>query len=178
MNAINNSDIKVLRSRTGAGVMDCKKALLACSGNIDEAGDWLRKKGIASSNKKADRETPEGVIALAIEGNKASIIELNSETDFVAKNKMFQDLANIIASSLLNAKQDIVLDDFLNSIVVDKDAKIKDLIAEHISIIGENIRLSRIHKIECQDDVIIASYMHGSLSQNIGKIGVLAIRYG
>ena len=96
------SDVKELREKTGAGMMDCKKALEACEGNMDKAVDWLREKGIAKAAKKSDRIAAEGMAAVLVKGNDAAIIEVNSETDFVAKNDTFKALVNEIKAELAN----------------------------------------------------------------------------
>ena len=100
---ITASMVKELRESTGAGMLDCKKALEACNGNFDEAVDWLREKGISKAQKKASRIAAEGLAVSKIDGNKAVIVEVNSETDFVAKNEEFKGLVNLIADTLINS---------------------------------------------------------------------------
>jgi elongation factor Ts len=173
--SISASLIKELRNKTGAGMLDCKKALLETNSNIDDAVAWLRKKGLASAGKKAGRETSEGVIAINIDGNNATIIELNSETDFVGKNEKFLNLAKKVVKSAHDYEGDDV-EKFLESGNHDS-TPINELIAEHISIIGENISLKKINKIGVSKGKIIP-YMHNKLVDNIGKIGVVVALEG
>ena len=173
--SISASLIKELRNKTGAGMLDCKKALLETNSNIDDAVAWLRKKGLASAGKKAGRETSEGVIAINIDGNNATIIELNSETDFVGKNEKFLNLAKKVVKSAHDYEGNDV-EKFLESGNHDS-TPINELIAEHISIIGENISLKKINKIGVSKGKIIP-YMHNKLVDNIGKIGVVVALEG
>ncbi|MSO13890.1 translation elongation factor Ts [Rickettsiales endosymbiont of Trichoplax sp. H2] len=173
--SISASLIKELRNKTGAGMLDCKKALLETNSNIDDAVAWLRKKGLASAGKKAGRETSEGVIAINIDGNNATIIELNSETDFVGKNEKFLNLAKKVVKSA-HDYEGVEVEKFLESGNHDS-TPINELIAEHISIIGENISLKKINKIGVSKGKIIP-YMHNKLADNIGKIGVVVALEG
>ncbi len=173
--SISASLIKELRNKTGAGMLDCKKALLETNSNIDDAVAWLRKKGLASAGKKAGRETSEGVIAINIDGNNATIIELNSETDFVGKNEKFLNLAKKVVKSA-HDYEGVEVEKFLESGNHDS-TPINELIAEHISIIGENISLKKINKIGVSKGKII-SYIHNKLADNIGKIGVVVALEG
>ncbi len=173
--SINASMIKELRNKTGAGMLDCKKALEETEANLEEAITWLRKKGLASAGKKAGIETSEGVIATLIDGSKATIIELSSETDFVGKNEKFLNLADTIVKNTHNFKGDS-LSQFLES-GIHNSTPIKDIIAEHISIIGENILLKRFSKISVQNGKLIP-YIHNKLADNMGKIGVVVALEG
>ncbi|RST69973.1 translation elongation factor Ts [Candidatus Aquarickettsia rohweri] len=173
--SISASLIKELRNKTGAGMLDCKKALLETNSNIDDAVAWLRKKGLASAGKKAGRETSEGVIAINIDGNNATIIELNSETDFVGKNEKFLNLAKKVVKSA-HDYEGVEVEKFLESGNHDS-TPINELIAEHISIIGENISLKKINKIGVSKGKIIP-YIHNKLADNIGKIGVVVALEG
>ena len=169
---INTSMVKELREKTSAGMMDCKKALLECAGNLEEAVDWLRTKGLAAASKKADRVASEGVIALATESQRAIALELNAETDFVAKNNKFQSLAKNLANKALehNVKDAISLL-ALNS-PYDSSKTVQEEIVEHIAVIGENITLRRVDYVEISSG-IIGSYVHSSVADGMGKIGVL-----
>ena len=173
--SINTNMIKELRNRTGAAILDCKKALEETNANLEEAITWLRKKGLASAVKKAEREAKEGVIATFIDGNKATIIELSSETDFVGKNEKFLGLADAVVKGAHNFEGDS-LSQFLES-GTHNTTPIKDTIAEHISVIGENILLKRLAKINVQNGKMIA-YIHNKLTSNIGKTGVVVALEG
>ena len=167
--------IKELRHKTGAGILDCKEALKETNANLEEAIVWLRKKGLASAGKKTGRETNEGVIATFIKDNKATVIELSSETDFVSKNEKFLALANSVVKSTHNFEGDS-LSRFLESGIHNK-TPIKDVLAEHISIIGENILLKRFAKVNAQNGKLIP-YIHNKLADGIGKIGVIVALEG
>ena len=173
--SINANMIKELRHKTGAGMVDCKEALKETNGNLEEAITWLRKKGLASAGKKSGRETREGIIATLIDGNDATVIELNSETDFVSKNEKFLTLASSAVQSAHNFKGDS-LSKFLES-GVHNETPIKDILAEHISIIGENILLKRLGKISVKNGKLIP-YIHNKLTDHIGKIGVVVALEG
>ena len=156
-------------------MLDCKKALLETNSNIDDAVAWLRKKGLASAGKKAGRETSEGVVAINIAENNATIIELSSETDFVGKNEKFLNLAQKVVESA-HAYEGADVEKFLES-GRHESTPINELIAEHISIIGENIILKKINKVSVNKGKIIP-YIHNKLSDNIGKIGVVVALEG
>jgi elongation factor Ts len=160
--------IKELRERTGAGMMDCKSALGDTSGDIEQAVDLLRKKGLAKAAKKAGRIAAEGLIGIAAKANKAMVVEVNSETDFVARNDFFQGLVKMIADVALTAGTDIE---------VIKQAKVggitvAEAIADSIAKIGENMTLRRAASLSGGQGVI-ASYVHNAVSENLGKIGVI-----
>ncbi len=158
--------IKELREKTGAGMLDCKKALLENDNDINKASDWLRKKGISSAAKKGERTAAEGVIAVQNHKNNAYIIELNSETDFVAKNETFHKLASDIIDSVKNSDSNNISD-----LKTSTGNSIENEITNAISIIGENIKLRRFSRIKSSG--FISSYIHNSIAENIGKIGVL-----
>lgn len=170
MSKITASDIKALREATGAGMMDCKKALTECDGNSENAKDWLRKKGIASADKKSGRIAAEGLVGFSVNGNEASIIEVNSETDFVAKNDEFQQLVINISKLSLSAKGD--LDALNNTKCQDCDKTIADKITDSIGSIGEKISLRRTAYLSV-DNGVISTYMHNAQCEGLGKIGVL-----
>ena len=163
--------VKELRERTGAGMMDCKQALVETSGNFDKAVDWLRTKGLAAASKKAGRETTEGVVALSVEGNVGVIIELNSETDFVARNDKFQHLAqNILAAA--RGISSGSLDELLSAKYAQGSQTVSEAITEGIAVIGENLSLRKFGRLSVNEGVV-ASYVHNNTMENGGKIGVL-----
>ncbi len=173
MTAISANAIKELRELTSAGMMDCKKALEETKGDFEAAKDWLRAKGLAKAAKKASRIAAEGLVAVAISGNKAGIVELNSETDFVAKNEEFQKLARDIAQTTLGT------DGSLESV---KKAKfgantVEESITNAIAKIGENLNLRRVKLINAKDGKVF-TYVHSAQSEGLGKIGVLVALKG
>lgn len=167
---ISASTIKDLREATGAGMMDCKKALNETNGDIEAAKDWLREKGIAKASKKAGRVAAEGLVGVAIEGNKGAIIELNSETDFVAKNEQFQELVKGFSQVALNINGDINALD--NATCPTTGKKPTEVLTDAIATIGENLSLRRMAALEV-DEGMITSYIHNAQAPNMGKIGVI-----
>lgn len=166
--------IKKLREATGCGIADCNKALSACNDNYEEAVDWLRKKGLSSAAKKSSRNATEGLIGISINGNKASIVEVNSETDFVARNDKFQELVLNCAKACLNVdNSDSVVDDIKNQIIDGK--KITDEFTDKIASIGENLQLRRAKVTKLDGNGAIVSYIHNQVANNLGKIGVLVV---
>lgn len=168
--AITASMVKELREKTGVGMMDCKKALAETNGNIEEAIDWLRAKGLAKAAKKAGRVAAEGLVGVAANGRKAAVIELNSETDFVARNDAFQALVKNIASVALDVEGDV--EALAKAEYPGSSRSIGDEITEAIAKIGENMTLRRVATLEVENGVV-ASYIHNAISDGIGKIGVL-----
>ena len=165
--AITASMVKELREMTGAGMMDCKKALNETNGNMDEAVEFLRKNGEAKAVKKAGRIAAEGIVmADVVDDKKAAIVEVNSETDFVAKNDEFKEfVANVVKQALETSSAD--MDAFLSeSWVADSSQTVKDALVAKIARIGENLNIRRFEKLE--SDGCIVSYIHGG-----GRIGVL-----
>jgi elongation factor Ts len=160
--------VKELRERTGAGMMDCKAALQETNGDMEPAVDLLRKKGLAKAAKKAGRIAAEGLIGLAVEGPKGVLVEVNSETDFVARNDLFQGLVKMIANVALTVGTD------MEKIKAAKigPITIADAIADTIAKIGENMTLRRASQLSVETGVI-ASYVHNSVEEGLGKIGVL-----
>lgn len=154
--------IKKLREATGCGIADCNKALAENKDDFEKSVDWLRKKGLASASKKTGRVTSEGVVAVFIDGNKASVVEVNSETDFVARNQKFQDFVLKISKEAIDYQDDIAK--FQN----DKDEEVK----LQIGVIGENINIRRISSINISQGAIV-SYIHNSIASNMGKIAVI-----
>ena len=155
--AISAKLVKELREKTGAGMMDCKKALEACDGDLEASFDWLREKGIAKAAKKADRIAAEGLTAFVIDGNAASIVEVNSETDFVAKNAEFQELVADIAKVIV-ANQPADLDAALKLQLDGKD--LETVIAEKSGKIGEKLSLRRFAVLTKEDAEVFGAYSH------------------
>ena len=172
MNKVSTSDIKKLRDLTGAGFLDCKKALDDSNSDIDKAIEFLRKKGISTAQKKSDRTASEGLIAISTnELNKeASIIELNSETDFVARNDDFQFFASKLSKINLAQKGD--LDKVMESKYNNTKDKVSDALTNLISKIGENLTIRRVDYINSIDG-FVGTYVHNVEKDNMGKIGVL-----
>jgi elongation factor Ts len=165
---ISASMVKDLREKTGAGMMDCKAALGETQGDMEAAVDWLRKKGLAKAAKKAGRVAAEGLIAVRVAGPKGVLVEVNSETDFVARNDMFQGLVKMIAQVALDVGADV------DKI---KAAKAGDITVEHaladaVATIGENMTLRRADGLSVGQGAI-GSYVHNSVTDGLGKIGVL-----
>jgi elongation factor Ts len=165
---ISASLVKELRDKTGAGMMDCKAALADTSGDIEAAVDWLRKKGLAKAAKKAGRIAAEGLIGLALAAKKGAVVEVNSETDFVARNDLFQGLVRMIAQVALDVGADV---ERIKAAKVG-DATVADALSSAIATIGENMTLRRAAELSVAQGVV-ASYVHNSVSEGLGKIGVL-----
>ena len=160
--------VKELRERTGAGMMDCKAALQETGGEMEQAVDLLRKKGLAKAAKKAGRIAAEGLIGLAVEGQKGVVVEVNSETDFVARNELFQGLVKMIANVALTVGADVEKIKAAKVGTISIDVAIADNVAK----IGENMSLRRASALSVGKGVI-ASYVHNSIDEGLGKIGVL-----
>ena len=160
--------VKELREKTGAGMMDCKTALSETAGDMEAGVDWLRKKGLSKAAKKAGRVAAEGLIGTALAGTKGSVVEVNSETDFVARNDLFQGLVKMIAQVALDVGTDV------EKVKAHKvgGQTIADALADTIAKIGENMTLRRIEVLAVSSGVV-ASYVHNSVSEGLGKIGVL-----
>lgn len=162
--------VKELREKTGAGMMDCKKALNECNGDITASIDWLREKGIAKSAKKESRIAAEGLANIYINGNKAVILEVNSETDFVSKNEEFTSMIDTIGNSILNSNAES-LEDVLK--INTDEGTIEDLIIAKTAKIGEKLSLRRLEVVEKNDNEVFGSYLHMG-----GKIAVLTVLKG
>lgn len=160
--------VKDLREKTGAGMMDCKKALIETNGDFENAVDWLRTKGLAAAAKKAGRIAAEGLVAASVDGTTGAIVELNSETDFVARNEKFQGLVSAITKLALKAK-DI---GSLKAAAMPSGKTVEEEVTENIATIGENLSLRRVESLSVSDGVV-ASYVHNSVSEGMGKIAVL-----
>ncbi len=155
--AISAQLVKELRDKTGAGMMDCKKALTETDGNIDQAIDWLREKGISKAAKKADRIAAEGLCNIAVNGNEAIVLELNSETDFVAKNKEFLQLLDNVTNAVLNSSAT----NLEEALLVEFDGKSLDqILIEATAKIGEKLSLRRVSRILKNDDQAFGAYKH------------------
>jgi elongation factor Ts len=160
--------VKELRDKTGAGMMDCKAALGETGGDLESAVDWLRKKGLAKAAKKAGRVAAEGLIGIAIAPNKGIVVEVNSETDFVARNDLFQGLVKMIADVALTTGTDV------QKILAGRvgDRTVADAITETIAKVGENMTLRRAAALSVGKGVV-ASYVHNSVIDGLGRIGVI-----
>jgi elongation factor Ts len=165
---ISASMVKELRDITGAGMMDCKAALGETSGNVEAAVDWLRKKGLSKAAKKAGRVAAEGLIGISLKGNKGVVVELNSETDFVARNDLFQGLVLMVANVALDAGTDV------EKIKAAKAGSltVAESIADTIAKIGENMSLRRAAALSVGKGVV-GGYVHNSVSEGLGKMGVI-----
>ena len=164
---ITASLVKELREKTGAGMLDCKKALEANDGNIEAAVDWLREKGISKAAKKSDRIAAEGVAAILVDGNDAVILEMNSETDFVAQNEKFKELVDSVLKTLIKSDATTV-EEALE--LPCEDGTVNDLIVSKTATIGEKLSLRRFAKVTKGDNETFGSYIHMG-----GKIAVLIV---
>jgi elongation factor Ts len=165
---ISAQSVKELRDKTGAGMMDCKMALNETAGDMEGAVDWLRKKGLAKAAKKAGRLAAEGLIGIALAGVKGVVVEVNSETDFVARNDMFQGLVKMIAQVALTVGTDV---EKIKAAKVG-GSTIAEAIAAAVATIGENMSLRRTAALSVGQGVV-ASYVHNSVTDGLGKIGVI-----
>lgn len=165
------SDVKALREKTGAGMMDCKKALQESEGNMDKAIDWLREKGISKAAKKESRIAAEGLSYVALDGNKAVMVEVNSETDFVAKNSEFTGFVSTLANTILNGNPSSMEE--ANALSMN-DSTVADCLVALIAKIGEKISFRRFEIIEKNDNQVFGVYNH----QNLGKINVVTLLNG
>ena len=168
--SISASQVKELRDKTGAGMMDCKKALQENNGDMEAAVDWLRAKGIAKADKKSGRTAAEGLVGVAVDGNRAVAVEINSETDFVARNEAFQDLVRGVAAVALGT--DGSVDAIAASTFPQTGKSVADSITDAVATIGENMHLRRAALISV-DNGVVASYVHNSVADGLGKLGVL-----
>jgi translation elongation factor Ts len=162
--------VKQLRDSTGVGMMDCKKALAETNGDMEAAVDWLRTRGLAKAAKKADRVAAEGLVGVATAGTKAAVVEVNSETDFVARNEQFQNIVGAIAKLALDADGDIVK---LGEMPFPGTGhSVSAELTEAIAKIGENMNLRRTQTVTVADGVV-ESYIHNAVKPGLGKIGIL-----
>ena len=164
------TDVKTLRERTGAGMMDCKKALDESDGNIEAAVDSLRAKGLAAAAKKSSRTAAEGLVGVAVNGTKGVAVEVNSETDFVAKNEQFQDFVRKTTQVALDAANDDV--EALKGAAYPGGGTVGDTLTNNVATIGENQQVRRMKSVSVNNGVVVP-YMHTAAAPNLGKIGVL-----
>ncbi len=162
--------VKELRDKTGAGMMDCKKALNETAGDMEAAVDWLRKKGLAAAAKKAGRVAAEGLVAVAVQDGRGAVVEVNAETDFVARNDQFQTFVAAVAD--LAATTDGDVENLKAASLPSAGHSVADEVTHLVSTIGENISLRRVAHLAVNDGVI-ASYVHNAAAPGMGKIGVL-----
>jgi len=162
--------VKQLRDKTGAGMMDCKKALAATEGDIENAIDWLRKKGLAKAGSKSDRIAAEGLVGISAKGNHGVLVEVNSETDFVARNVQFQEMVRSITSIAGSANGDVAI--LLAATYPGKSSTVEEQVKEMIATIGENMNVRRTAALEVADGLVTA-YVHNKAADDLGRIGVL-----
>ena len=169
MAEITAAAVKELRERTGAGMMDCKKALGETQGDMEAAIDWLRTKGLAAAAKKAGRTAAEGLVGVAVAGNRGAVVEVNSETDFVAKNEQFQEFVRTVADLALQGSGNV---ENLLSASWPAGGTVQEKLTSNVATIGENQSLRRTAVLQVNDGVVV-SYVHNRVAPGLGKIGVL-----
>jgi elongation factor Ts len=169
MSVISAALVKELRDKTDAGMMDCKSALVETGGDMEAAVDWLRKKGLSKAAKKAGRIAAEGLVAIAVAGTSGVVVEVNAETDFLAKNEQFQTLARNVAGVALKVGDDV---EAVKAAAYPGGGTVQDAIANAIATIGENMALRRASKFDVSAGVV-ASYLHNAAGEGLGRIGVL-----
>ena len=170
MAAFTAADVKTLREKTGAGMMDAKKALEAAGGDIEAAVDALRAKGLATAQKKASRTAAEGLVGVAVEGTRGVAVEVNSETDFVAKNDKFQDFVRKTTEVALSVEGDDV--EALRAAAYPDGGTVADKLTDNVATIGENQQVRRMKTVSVGSGVVVP-YVHNAAAPNLGKIGVL-----
>jgi len=168
MSEVSAGLVKELRNKTGAGMMDCKNALVETNGNIEDAIDWLRKKGISGADKKSARVAADGVIAIASNDSAIALVEVNSETDFVSRNPDFQSFVKNLSNLAIDKGDNIEL---LKNAIYENGKTVAESLTELIAKIGENIVLRRTALISSKNG-IFSSYIHGQVADGMGKIGV------
>lgn len=162
--------VKDLRTKTGAGMMDCKKALAETDGDLEQAVDWLRKKGLAAAAKKAGRVAAEGLVAVAVDGAKGAIVEVNAETDFVARNDQFQEFVRTVAKVAIGADGDV---EKLKAAAYPGESRtVEEQLTHLIATIGENMSIRRCAS-QSVGTGLLSSYIHNAMGDGIGKIAVL-----
>jgi elongation factor Ts len=174
MAEITAASVKELRERTGAGMMDCKKALAEANGEMEAAVDWLRAKGLAAAAKKAGRTAAEGLVGVAVEGTRGAAVEVNSETDFVAKNEQFQQFVRDVTQIALTTGGDI---EALKAATYAGGGTVEEKLTDNIATIGENQSLRRAALLEVAEGAVV-SYVHNAVTPGLGKIGVLVALEG
>jgi len=166
---ITASMVKDLREKSGAGMMDCKKALNETAGDMDAAMDWLRTKGLAAAQKKSSRTAAEGLVGIAVSGTRGAAVEVNSETDFVAKNAQFQDFVREVTQVALDKGDDV---EVIKGAAMASGTSIGDTLTNNIATIGENQSIRRAKRLEVAQGAVVP-YVHNAAAPGIGKIGVL-----
>ena len=174
MAEITAAAVKDLRERSGAGMMDCKKALTENNGDMEAAIDWLRTKGLATAAKKSGRTAAEGLVGVAVEGKKGAAVEVNSETDFVAKNDQFQDFVRTVSKLALETGDSI---DALAAAAYPGGGTVQEKLTSNVATIGENQQLRRAKVVSVNEGAVV-SYVHNAAAAGIGKIGVLVALEG
>ena len=168
--ALSASMVKELREKSGAGMMDCKKALLETGGILEDAVDWLRKQGLSAVAKKSNRVAAEGLIGITIKDNSGAMIEINSETDFVARNELFQNFVKTCSELVLSSKNDV---DALQKLPFpNTNRSVNEELINNIATIGENMKIRRVEYLEVSKGILI-SYVHNSVAEGLGRLGVL-----
>jgi len=162
--------VKNLRDKTGAGMMDCKRALVEADGDLDGATDWLRKKGLAAAAKKSGRVAAEGLVGVASAVGKAAVVEVNAETDFIARNEEFQAYVETVAKLALEVGED--LDALKATPYPGEGRNVADQLVHLVATIGENMALRRVRVLSVKEGVV-ATYVHGAIRPGLGKIGVI-----
>lgn len=170
MAEITAAQVKELRANTGAGMMDCKHALTETGGDMDAAVAWLRKKGLAAAAKKAGRAASEGLVGIAVDGNAGAVVEVNAETDFVARNETFQDFVRTVAGLALHTGGG--LEALKGAAYPETGKTVEEQLTSLVATIGENLKIRRAAVLTVESGVL-ASYMHNALAPGLGKIGVL-----
>src|SRR3954462_8179531 len=169
MAEITAASVKELRERTGAGMMDCKKALAENSGEMEAAIDWLRAKGLSAAAKKAGRTAAEGLVGIVVDNARGAMVEVNSETDFVAKNELFQDFVRNVAKLALQHGTDV---EVLGAAQYPAGGTVAEALTDNIAKIGENQSLRRAAVVEVSEGAVV-SYVHNQVAPGLGRIGVL-----
>lgn len=162
--------VRELREKSGAGMMDCKKALVENNGDLEAAVDWLRKKGLAAAAKKAGRVAAEGLVGVAASGNAAAVVEINAETDFIARNPQFQ--AMVLQAAEIAAEKDHTVESLAQAPFKGEAATLSEEITRLIAVIGENMNLRRVERLSVANGVV-ATYVHNATTPGLGRIGVL-----
>jgi len=175
MAEITAAAVKELRDRSGAGMMDCKKALTEANGDIEAATDWLRAKGLAAAQKKSSRTAAEGLVGVVVSGTKGAAVEVNSETDFVAKNDQFQDFVRTVTQIALDTGA--AEPEVLGAAAYPAGGTVSEKLVANIATIGENQTLRRIGLLEVSQGVVVP-YVHNAAAPGLGKIGVLVALEG
>jgi elongation factor Ts len=170
MAEITAATVKDLRERSGAGMMDCKKALAETGGDMEAAVDWLRTKGLATAAKKSGRTAAEGLVGVAVQGMRGAAVEVNSETDFVAKNDQFQSFVRNVAELALTTEGDV--ETLANAPYPGGEGSVADKLTSNIATIGENQSLRRVRTLSVTSGVVVP-YVHNAVAAGLGKIGVL-----